>query len=114
MALVLPLLLLLILGGIDIDLMVTSKSALNYVAGETAVCMAHNPGCVPATFAQTPATGLGLRTASMTVTPLTPNCPAPVGVPTPCIATVTVVYAWKPISPFFRATSLTSTGSAQQ
>ena len=45
MALVLPVLLLLVIGGIDLDLMVTAKSALNYVASEGARCMTQNQFC---------------------------------------------------------------------
>ena len=44
MALVLPVLLLLVIGGIDLDLMVSAKSALNYVASETARCMTQECG----------------------------------------------------------------------
>jgi Flp pilus assembly protein TadG len=110
MAIVLPVLLLLILGGIDLDLMVTSKSALNYVASETARCAAHNPGCVPSAFAQVTATGLGLKGA-LSIS-ASPNCPPPTG--SPCTATVTASYSWSPLSPFFRPVTLTSTATAQQ
>jgi hypothetical protein len=113
MALVLPVLLLLVIGGIDLDLMVTAKSALNYVAGQTAQCMAHNTGCTPSAFGVSEGTGLGLKGASLTVNPLTPNCP-PAIPGTPCVAQVQVTYAWSPISPFFKSTTLTSTASAQQ
>jgi hypothetical protein len=113
MAIVLPVLLLLILGGIDLDLMITAKSSLNYVAGQTAECMAHNIGCAPSTFGVATGTGLGLKSAAITVTPLTPNCP-PAVPGTPCIAQVQVTYAWTPISPFFRSATLTTTATAQQ
>jgi len=110
MALVLPVMLLLILGGIDLDLMVTAKSAVNYVASETARCAAHNTGCVPTTFAQDSATGLGLKGTLGVLA--SPNCPPPTGLP--CTATVTINYSWSPISPFFRSATLTSTATAQQ
>jgi Flp pilus assembly protein TadG len=112
MALVLPVMLLLILGGIDLDLMVTAKSSLNYVAGETARCMARNPGCTPAAFGTAEGASLGLKSAAITVTPLTANCPPPTG--TPCTAQAQVTYIWSPISPFFRSATLTSTATAQQ
>jgi hypothetical protein len=112
-ALVLPVLLLIVLGGIDLDLMVTAKSSLNYVAGQTAQCMAHNVGCVPATFGTSEGAGLGLKRGSITVTPLTPNCP-PAVPGTPCTAQVQVTYAWAPISPFFKSATLTSIATAQQ
>ena len=112
-ALVLPVLLLIVLGGIDLDLMVTAKSSLNYVAGQTAQCMAHNVGCAPDTFGKSEGVGLGLKRASITVTPLSPNCP-PAVPGTPCTAQVQVTYAWSPISPFFKSATLTSAATAQQ
>ena len=115
-ALVLPVLLLIVLGGIDLNLMVSAKSSLNYVAGQTAQCMAHNNQCAPATFGTSEGAGLGLKRGSITVTPLTPNCPQIVaGVPpSPCTAQVQVTYAWTPISPFFKSATLTSNAQAQQ
>jgi hypothetical protein len=117
MAIVLPVLLLLILGGIDLDLMTTSKSALNFVAGETARCMAENPGCQgPTIFAQQQATGLGLN-GVLRATAVPPNpCPQAANppVPPPCTSMVTVTYTWTPISPFFHTTTLTSVATAVQ
>ena len=107
MALVLPILLLLVIGGIDLDLMVTAKSALNYVAGEAARCGAQVPGCSPSASAMNQAPGLGLKAANVNVT-LGPCGPA---LSNPC--TVTVTYLWAPISPFFKSTTLTSIATAQ-
>ncbi len=117
MALVLPVLLLLVIGGIDLDLMVSAKSALNYVASETARCMTQNAAC-PSNTAQTQAGNLGLNAAKITATsvPSTP-CPALTAFPPPnppCTVTVTVNYAWTPISPFLRAATLTSVATSVQ
>jgi hypothetical protein len=115
-ALVLPVLLLIVLGGIDLDLMVTAKSALNYVASETARCMAQNSSC-PSNFPQTQAGGLGLNASHITPSsvPSTPCPPAPpTPPPVPCSVTVTVTYTWSPISPFFKAATLTSIATSVQ
>jgi Flp pilus assembly protein TadG len=118
MAIVLPVLLLLIIGGIDLDLMVTAKSSLNYVAGQTAECMVHNARCPSTTFAQTQATGLGLKASNISVSSV-PAAPCPVLVTfpppnPPCSVVVTVTYGWTPISPFLRAATLTSVATAVQ
>ena len=105
-ALVLPVLLLIILGGIDLDLMVTSKSALNYVAGEGARCGAQTtPPCSTSSYVSQAAPGLGLNASGVRITsaPCTPG--------TACQLQLT--YQWNPISPFFKTTQLTSTATAQ-
>ena len=76
MALVLPVLLLLVLGGMDLSLMTNSKSNLDYVARTTSQCMVHNPSCPPQTFAAQLATGVNLR-GTLTVTASGPPCPLP-------------------------------------
>jgi Flp pilus assembly protein TadG len=118
MAIVLPVLLLLILGGIDLDLMTTSKSGLNFVAGETARCMAQNPLCQgPATFAQQQATGLGLngRLNAISIPPTPcPQLPSPPPPGPTCSVTVTVTYGWTPLSPFFHPVTLTSVATSVQ
>ena len=117
MALVLPVMLLLILGGIDLDLMVTAKSAVNYVASQTAQCMVHDAGCTSTVFAQSQATSLGLKgPISASSVPPTP-CPALTTFPPPnppCSRVVTVIYTWTPISPFFATATLTSTATGVQ
>ena len=109
MALVLPVMLLLILGGIDLNLMASAKSSLNYVAGEAARCGAQIvPVCSPSVYVSQAAPGLGLK-ASNVGPPVTTICGP--GVPgTSC--QVTLTYQWTPISPFFRTTTLTSTATA--
>jgi Flp pilus assembly protein TadG len=106
-ALVLPVLLLIVLGGIDLDLMVSAKSALNFVAGEAARCGAQVLGCSPSASAMNNASGLGLKASNVNVT--SPPCGPPLL--NPC--TVTVTYLWKPISPFFKSATLSSTATAQ-
>ena len=113
MAVVLPVMLLLIIGGLDLTLMAQSKSNLNYVTGETARCMAQSCSGSAQAFAQQQAAGLGLHgNLSVTVTS-SPPCPQPLGSP-PCTATVTAVNSWTPISPFFRSTTLTSVATGVQ
>ena len=109
MALVLPMLLLIVLGGIDLNLMAGAKSALNYIAGEAARCGAQvNTPCSPSTYVSQAAPGLGLK-ASSVGPPVTTICgPGVLG--TSC--QVTITYTWTPISPFFKAATLTSTASA--
>ena len=105
MALVLPILLLLVIGGIDLDLMVTAKSALNYVAGEAARCGAQvSPACSPSAYVSQAAAGLGLNASKV-------SSPPPCVPGNPCMITLT--YQWTPISPFFKSTTLSSTATAQ-
>jgi Flp pilus assembly protein TadG len=113
MAVVLPIMLLLIIGGLDLTLMAQSKSNLNYITGETARCMAQSCAGSAQAYAQQEATGLGLH-GNLTVTvTYSPPCPQPIGNP-PCTATVTAANSWKPISPFFRPTTLTSVATGVQ
>jgi TadE-like protein len=113
MALVLPVLLLLVLGGMDLSLMTNSKSNLDYVARTTSQCMVHNPSCPPQTFAAQLATGVNLR-GTLTVTASGPPCPLPAAPPVPCSVTVTAVDGWTPISPFFHTYTLTSVATSVQ
>lgn len=60
-ALVLPVLLLLILGGFDLILAGNAKNNLDYVAEQTAKCMMHNPSNCPdpQSYASQLAAGIG-------------------------------------------------------
>ncbi len=100
MAVVLPVLLLLIIGGIDLSLLTRTKANLDFIAGETARCMARTLGCNAQTFAQQEASGLGMiGTLTATATPLSGGQQQ-----------VKATYAWLPISPFIKPVTLTSTG----
>lgn len=113
MAIVTPVLLLLILGGMDLSLMAGAKSNLDYVARTTAQCMVHNPSCQPQTFAAQLATGINLR-GTLTVTASGPPCQLPTTPPAFCSVTVTAVNGWTPISPFFHTNTLTSVATGVQ
>lgn len=99
MAIVLPILLLLVIGGIDLSLMTQSKANVDFVAGETARCMARTPGCNAQTFAQQESNGFGMNgTLTATATPM------PGGQ-----YSVKVTYNWTPVSPFFKPATMTAT-----
>jgi Flp pilus assembly protein TadG len=101
-ALTLPIFLLLILGGIDLNLMMSAKSSLDYVTVETARCVAETPASCPSpsAYAQTLAHGVGINgTLSATVSATSSG------------ATVNTTYAWQPVSPFFRQVTLTATAT---
>jgi hypothetical protein len=100
-ALCLPVLLLLILGGLDLSLLASAKSSTNYIATTTAACLARTPAnCAsPQSYAQSLAQGLGLY-----------GTIAASG----SYQALTVTYQWSPCSPFFSAATLTATASAIQ
>jgi Flp pilus assembly protein TadG len=106
MAFVLPILLLLILGGIDVTFQAMSKSSLNYVAEETARCVVRTPAQCPD----------GQAYATQITNGLTVIKTGPVGVTiVPQLGgakTVTVAVTWQPVSPFFTPRPLVSTATA--
>ncbi|MGH9770685.1 MAG: TadE/TadG family type IV pilus assembly protein [Candidatus Acidiferrales bacterium] len=99
-AFILPIFLLLMLGGADLIMAYSAKQNVNYVAEESARCLAlavgtPNPNCTNAqTYAQTLASGVGLPTSSqndLTASALS-ACPN---------YAVTVTYLFTPVFPFF-------------
>jgi Flp pilus assembly protein TadG len=106
-ALIVPILLLLVLGGTDLLLATSAKSNLSYVAQATASCAAKTPPpemCEDLTsYANSLARGIGLN-ASVTVPIITYPCPG-------CV-TVELDVTTAPISPFFPAITLSATATA--
>jgi hypothetical protein len=106
-ALIVPVLLLLVLGGTDLLLATSAKSNLSYVAQATASCAAKTP--LPemcenlATYANSLARGIGLN-APVTVPIITYPCQG-------CV-TVELNVTTAPISPFFPAITLSATATA--
>lgn len=96
-ALCLPLLLLLILGGIDLDIAAQAKQNLSYVVTASATCI-DTPNCDPAALAQQNAAGLNLNAQYLTVTVNG--------------KTVTGAYAYQPFSPFLPVLNLSATAVA--
>ena len=93
----LPILLLLILGGIDLDIAAQAKQNLSYVVTASASCI-DTPNCDPAALAQQNAAGLNLNAQYLTVTVNG--------------KTVTGTYAYQPFSPFLPVLNLSATAVA--
>jgi Flp pilus assembly protein TadG len=106
-ALIVPILLLLTLGGTDLMLATSAKSNLSYVAQATASCAATIPapdmcGNLP-TYANSVARGVGLN-SPVTVSQITYPCAG-------CV-TVEVNVTTAPISPFFPKIDLSAKATA--
>jgi hypothetical protein len=100
-ALCVPILLMIVLGGIDVLWAVKTKGTLDYIAEQSAKCIVTH-GCDPQTLAANNAGGLGLNPARLTVT-------IDAGA-----ATATAVYQFEPVGPVFPAITLQSTASGAQ
>ncbi|HVB55597.1 MAG TPA: TadE family protein [Candidatus Acidoferrales bacterium] len=101
-ALILPVFLLLMLGGADLIMAFSAAQNVEYVAEETARCVAvgTNPNCPLSTaqaYAQTLALGVGLPNPQTII--LVP--PPPNGCPNPLPVVVTVNYPFTPVFPVF-------------
>jgi Flp pilus assembly protein TadG len=108
-AIMLPLLLLLLLGGADLLMAISAHQQVSYVAQETAQwCLVNVGVTTPCSAApgqaQTFATQIGLINASkMSATPN--SCPFE------CVS-VTATYSFVPVFPFFPSFTMTSTAQA--
>lgn len=110
-AFILPIFLLLMLGGADLIMAYSAKQNVNYVAEESARCVAvgTNPSCTPSgvgAYALTLASGVGLPTSDLTAS-------SPNGCPNVAPVIVTVTYTFKPVFPFFSTTPIVLTSTAQ-
>jgi Flp pilus assembly protein TadG len=90
-AFVLPVFLLLILGGFDLTLLAHAKSNTDWIAEQSAVCSAKQ-GCDPVALAQANATALSMP-GNLNITVEAPG-------------DVIVTYGWAPIGPFMSATTI--------
>jgi Flp pilus assembly protein TadG len=93
-AFVVPLLLMLILGGLDLTLLARARSNVDWIARQAASCSA-TQGCDVQALAASNAAGLSMPGALSVVI----NAPG----------AVTVTYSWAPVGPFLSATTLTAT-----
>ena len=98
-ALCLPILLLVVLGGLDLANAMRSKSSLDYIVGQAAKCTV-TYGCDPQALVAANAQGLGLAPGRLTV------------VVDAGTATATGSYQYPVIGPFFPQITLRSTASA--
>jgi Flp pilus assembly protein TadG len=96
-AFVFPILLLLVLGGLDLSLLARARSNVDYITQKSADCSAKQ-GCDPVALATANAQGLAMP-GQLTVTVNQPG-------------DVTVTYSWAPIGPFISATTLQSEAKA--
>jgi Flp pilus assembly protein TadG len=106
-ALVLPILLLLMLGGAGLIMAYSARQDLHYVAQETAMCQAMNnsvAGCVGNAqgYAQTIAQQIGLANWTTVNANSMPGCGG-------ACTQVTATYTVSPIFPFFPSVNLTTT-----
>lgn len=103
-ALLLPVFLLLVLGGFDLILAGNAKNNLDYVAEQTASCLAHTPAnCSdPQGYASQLGQGVGLN-VPVTITQNACNG---------CVS-VTATATTQPVSPFFPALNLSATAVSQ-
>lgn len=105
MAIVFPLILLMLFGGIDVFLAVAAKQVVNYTAEETAACVSRNPSvCTdPQGYARQVGGGLGLNAPAIAVS---------VSSNSPKSNTVTLVYTWHPVSLFMKPITMTAVATA--
>jgi|SRR5580658_1514385 Flp pilus assembly pilin Flp len=95
-AVILSIFLLLILGGLDLERMANAKSNVDWIAQQIATCTKAK-SCAGAT---PPSLASGFGMDSKNISPKSDANP------------ITVTYQWQPISPFFKAQTLTSTATA--
>lgn len=96
--LVLPIFLLLILGGFDLITLATAKSNVDWISQQVATCTKAATCPAAQVTAQSIAGGFGMNTAAVTATAAG--------------NVATVGYLWQGISPFFSPTQLQSTATA--
>lgn len=97
-ALVIPFLILLALGSMDLLRAETAKSNVNFLATQGAAC-AVKANCVVAANISANATGLSMNQAQLSFTQPAPNA-------------VTVSYTFTPAGPFFPSITMQSTATA--
>jgi Flp pilus assembly protein TadG len=100
-AICLPILLLVVLGGIDLTNAFRCKNSLDYITTQAAKCIVTH-GCDPQALVAANAAGLTLNPANLTVT-------TDAGT-----ATATASYLYQPFGPFFPRITLTARASAAQ
>jgi Flp pilus assembly protein TadG len=100
-ALILPLFLALILGGMDLFLCEMAKSNLSYIATQAANCGV--TGCSVQSYVNTAAPGLSLNPKDITVKQ---------SVPSKGEYTVTLDTQYKPIGPVFPSVALTASATS--
>jgi Flp pilus assembly protein TadG len=110
-AIMLPILLLLLLGGADLLMAIAAHQQVSYVAQETAQwCLANVPIGTPcgaaAGQAQTFASQLGLMNSGK-VAAASNGCTI-----TPACVSITATYSFVPVFPFFPSFTMTSTAQA--
>lgn len=98
LALAMPLILLIVIGGIDLHLLANCRSIVNYTSEECAIALQKSPQTNAQGCAASLVQGLGLNPASVTASG--------------SAAALTVSYAWTPISPFFKSAMVSATASA--
>jgi Flp pilus assembly protein TadG len=106
-AIILPVILALMLGGADLIMGFSARQNVNYVAEETARCLASSGATCAGgagAYAQSLATGVGLANPQMLSASYS-SCGSQ-------CASVTVNYPFKPVFPFF-PTNITLTSTAQ-
>jgi Flp pilus assembly protein TadG len=100
-ALILPIFLALILGGMDLFLCEMTKSNLNYIATQAANCGV--TGCNVQNYVDNAASGLSLRAKNITVKQ---------SVPAKGEYMVTLDTTYKPVGPVFPSVALTASATA--